>query len=403
MKNDLLDLIKQIDDIKDHFHFIGGNGGDGNKVIYDTSEFSTWKQEVQLELQDIHDRTKDKFIWDTLVTLKQGFNGWHDLTSFNKIAGSLHAICKNIDRYYYPEKISTIKEVKTIITMPQTLPKIFISHANSDKNYVSKLVDLFEGIGLNNQHIFCSSIAGYGIPLDQDIYDYLKLQFETHNLHIIFVLSENYYDSVACMNEMGAAWILQNRYSTILLPGFEFKEIKGAINPRKIALKLDNDLVDVKEKIGQLKDCLIDEFDLPSIPDVRWEQKRDTFINYCTAKKNKIDSSPGNERNILIMPYSKAVHKVPKVNDIIPISNEILGNIKLNAIESFALLQGSKDGGGVKIKYLIKGMIEKNSSKYKEFNYVVKVGEVNPIDEIAVTSAIDNINTLFSFEEIMNL
>ena len=81
------------------------------------------------------------------------------------------------------------------------------------------------------------------------------------------------------MNEMGAAWILQNKYTTILLPGFEFKEIKGAINPRKIGLKLDGDLTEVKEKLGQLKDALAQEFGLASIPDVRWERKRDTFIS----------------------------------------------------------------------------------------------------------------------------
>ena len=38
------------------------------------------------------------------------------------------------------------------------------------------------------------------------------------------------------MNEMGAAWVLKNDYTTILLPGFEFNEIKGAINPRQIGL-----------------------------------------------------------------------------------------------------------------------------------------------------------------------
>ncbi|WP_010237351.1 toll/interleukin-1 receptor domain-containing protein [Clostridium arbusti] len=175
--------------------------------------------------------------------------------------------------------------------MPQKSPKIFISHASSDKEYVSKLIDLLEGIGLNEKHIICSSIAGCGIPLDQDIYDHLKLQFETHNLHVILVLSENYYKSVACMNEMGAAWILQNRYTTILLPGFEFKEIKGAINPRQIGLKLDNDLTDVKEKLGQLKDCMLNEFGLPTVSDIRWELKRDIFINSITTKGVKTELS----------------------------------------------------------------------------------------------------------------
>ncbi|MBU3199497.1 toll/interleukin-1 receptor domain-containing protein [Clostridium estertheticum] len=284
MKNDLLYLINKIDDVKKHFHISVGNGIPRANIIYDNSEFSVWKQEVQLELQEVYDRTKDKFIWDTLINSKQGFSGWNDETKFNELSGSLYAISKNIDKYYYAE-VTAIERIKGEITMPQKSPKIFISHASSDKEYVSKLIDLFEGIGLNEKHIFCSSIAGYGIPLDQDIYDYLKLQFETCNLHVILVLSENYYKSVACMNEMGAAWILKNKCSIILLPGFEFKEIRGAINPRQIGLKLDNDLTDIKEKLGQLKKCLLNEFGLSTISDIRWEQKRDTFISSVTTKR----------------------------------------------------------------------------------------------------------------------
>lgn len=101
-----------------------------------------------------------------------------------------------------------------------------------------------------------------------------------------------------------------------------------------------------------------------------------------------------------LYPYTKDLLKIPKVNDIVPIRNEILGDIKLNQIESFALLQGSKNGGGVKIKYLAKGLIGKNSSNYKNCDFIVKIIEVNSID-VAITSAIDNKNTLFSLDELL--
>ena len=270
MKNDLLCLIEQIDYIKSFFHIVGGTGIPQLNVIYDKAEFSAWKQELQLELEGIHDRTHDKFIWSTLTLLKQGFSGWKDERSYNELSGSLLAIRKNIDKYYPAEINRTQNDNdKEEQEMPQKSPKVFISHSSQDKDYVSCIVDFLEDIGLTQEQLFCSSIPGYGIPLDEDIYDYLKQQFQEHNLHVILVLSDNYYQSVACMNEMGAAWILQNKYTTILLPGFEFKEIKGAINPRKIGLKLDGDLTEVKEKLGQLKDALAQEFGLASIPDVR--------------------------------------------------------------------------------------------------------------------------------------
>ncbi|ROR28082.1 TIR domain-containing protein [Mobilisporobacter senegalensis] len=279
MKSELLDLIRKIDNIRSHFHIKGGGGGfPSRNTIFDTPEFSNWKQEIQLVLQEIYDRTNDKFIWSLLVILQQRFNGWKDEQYFNELAGGLIAVSKNIDKYY-ASPLSTSNKTEEVQTVNQKSPKIFISHSSLDKDYVSKLIELFDGIGLNEQQVFCSSITGYDIPLNEDIYEYLKQQFQNHELHVIFILSDNYYDSVACMNEMGASWILQNKYTTILLPGFEFKEIKGAINPRQIGLKLDNELTDVKNKLGQLKDSIIEEFGLTRINDVRWEEKRNEFIN----------------------------------------------------------------------------------------------------------------------------
>lgn len=287
MKKDLLCLINQIDHIKSFFHVIGGRGIPLNNVIYNQPEFSTWKQELLLELEEIYDRSHDKFIWSTLTLLKKGFNGWDDEQSYNELNGKLLAIQKRIDKYYPSETncIQNDNNKEENLEMPQKKTKVFISHSSLDKGYVSCIVDLLEDIGLTQEQLFCSSVPGYGIPLDEDIYDYLKQQFQEYNLHVIFILSDNYYQSVACMNEMGAAWILQNKYTVILLPKFEFKEVKGAINPRKIGLKLDDDLTEVKGKLGQLKDTLLKEFDLPSIMDVRWEQKRNKFISAISELK----------------------------------------------------------------------------------------------------------------------
>lgn len=285
MKKDLLDLIEQINDMKSRFHT---SGGFGMPLIYDREEFSTWKQQIQFELQGIYDRTQDKFIFSTLENLKQGFDGWNDEQSFNELCGGLHTIKKNVDKYY-----STESETPLIITeasnMAQKKHKVFISHSSKDKTLVESLVNLLEDIGLSEEEIFCSSIPGYGIELGEDIYDYLKRQFHAYELHVFFILSNNYYKSTACMNEMGAAWVLQNRYTTILLPGFEFKEIEGAINPRQIGLKLGSDIAEIREKLGQLKNALIQEFGLEKINNIRWERKREAFIDEINkfVKPNK--------------------------------------------------------------------------------------------------------------------
>lgn len=157
--------------------------------------------------------------------------------------------------------------------------KLFISHSHEDAPYVRSLANFLDGLHIPYEQIFCSSVPEFGIPLGCDIYDYLKEQFEKYDLHVLFILSEHYYQSAACLNEMGAAWVLQKKSTAILLPGFEFSMMEGAINPRRIGLKLDGDLLTTKVQLGQLRDILRGEFDLPPIPDVRWEQKRDEFIS----------------------------------------------------------------------------------------------------------------------------
>lgn len=169
--------------------------------------------------------------------------------------------------------------------------KVFISHASKDVEYVKTFVNLLEDIGLSEDEIVCSSISGYGIPLGADIYDWLSSQFQEFNLHVIFMLSKNYYKSVACLNEMGAAWVLKQKYDSVLLPDFDFVQIKGAINPNKIGIKLDSNVDELNHRLNELKDNLIEEFGLRAISATKWERHRNEFIE----KINKITTEVADE------------------------------------------------------------------------------------------------------------
>lgn len=157
--------------------------------------------------------------------------------------------------------------------------KVFISHSGLDVAYVKLVTELFEDIGLTNDELFCSSVPGYGIPLGKDIYEYLNDEFENNNLIVIFVLSDNYYKSAPCLNEMGAAWMKKNDYYTVLLPNFEFASIKGAVNPNRIGIKLDGDLDELKARLGELKDLLISALELKPVLQTKWERNRNDFIS----------------------------------------------------------------------------------------------------------------------------
>lgn len=168
---------------------------------------------------------------------------------------------------------------------------VLISHATKDAEYIKQLVELFEYIGLRDEELVCSSVPDYSIPYGENIYDWLREKFQTCDLHVIFVLSENYYRSPACLNEMGAAWVLKSKYDFLLLPGFNYGDIEGAIDPRKIGFKLDDVNTEmVKHRLGELKNKLVKEFELRAPGDTGWENKRDRFLKNVDEIKTRIKS-----------------------------------------------------------------------------------------------------------------
>lgn len=156
--------------------------------------------------------------------------------------------------------------------------QLFISHSSEDIKYIDCFVKFLEELGFDDENMFCSSVDGYGIPWGADIYDYLEKKFTNPNneLVVLFMLSNNYYASPACLNEMGAAWVLKKDYRSILLPGFEFEEIKGAIDPRKVAIRLDDKKL--RMKLNDVKKQLSELFGLDGVKDTKWDKIRETLI-----------------------------------------------------------------------------------------------------------------------------
>lgn len=276
-KEELQLLIEKIDLIEKLFHKLPGNWGDFD-VIYDVAEFPNWLQQIIMYMQSIYDNTKDKFVQDTINSCKQRMNGTNDRRIFNEIAGKLRGIGKNIDKYYSDSSIgkgATQKMNKT--------PKIFISHSSKDKKHVELIVQLLREMGLKQNMIFCSSVAGYDIGLNQDIIQTLLNMFNEHDLYVIFVHSNNYYGSAVSLNEMGAAWALKTKFCSVLLPEFEFSDMKGVVNSSKISIKMDVDRREVQNRLNQLYDEISEFFEIERNTSIIWENERDKFIDKMNA------------------------------------------------------------------------------------------------------------------------
>lgn len=120
--------------------------------------------------------------------------------------------------------------------------QIFISHSSKNENYGNALVDFLIGVGVSPEQIIYTSNDAYGIPIGENIFNWLKSKI-TEKPYVLYLLSSDYYTSVACLNEMGAAWIVENEHTMIFTPNFNLNSYEfqnGALDPREIGFYINN-------------------------------------------------------------------------------------------------------------------------------------------------------------------
>lgn len=158
---------------------------------------------------------------------------------------------------------------------------IYISHSPNDEKYAIILIDFLTSIGVNPNCIFSSSAEGYSVPFNEDKYEYITKKLKRNNTFVIFLLSSKYYGNVACNNEAGALWILRKEFVSFFLPGFKYdeNEYKGAINPKKALIDLNENESKIKVKLNDLKQLIINHVAINDISLTNWERYRNNFIN----------------------------------------------------------------------------------------------------------------------------
>lgn len=239
-------------------------------------DFKTWKYRCERTISSIYGPDSSEI--SQFSTLRFYYNPgiWisgHDYSADNR---------RCFDRDFkeainllnmFLEDFENIEESERELEKGVTISKIFISHSSKDVEIVENFVDLLETIGLDSNQIFCSSLSGYGIPLGDNFIDKLKTELTNSNTMVIFMLSENFYQSPVCMCEMGATWIQSKEHIPVLIPPFEFKDIDGT-------LKLTQGfIINDSLKWNEFKDKIIQIFGLEDLSNSVWERKRDRTIN----------------------------------------------------------------------------------------------------------------------------
>nr|WP_292608861.1 hypothetical protein [Methanobrevibacter sp. UBA188] len=157
-------------------------------------------------------------------------------------------------------------------------PVIFLSHSSTDTKYGNALEKLLSGIGIKKDQLIYTSHPLHKIPLDQNIYEYLRNSF-SRKIFVIVLWSDEYLNRPACLNEMGAVWVTQSDYTNIYVPSFDFKNPKYAqcaVDTNRMGAILDGS-ENCKASIIELKDKLIKIFDL-SVDERQWIYILDQFM-----------------------------------------------------------------------------------------------------------------------------
>ena len=151
------------------------------------------------------------------------------------------------------------------------MKKIFISHSASDKEIVGAVIDLLEGIGVNADHIFCSSFEGYGIKLGMNWLDAIKQELTDDSL-VLFILTTNFYNSHMCQCELGAVWANTLKHIPILVPPLTYNDLEYILRNQQSMIIND------ETKLDSLYEEVIEWFGLPPLKASIWKLKSDKFL-----------------------------------------------------------------------------------------------------------------------------
>lgn len=139
-------------------------------------------------------------------------------------------------------------------------PIFFISHSSQDKEAVALFVNEILKLGLEfkRNEIFATSIEGHKIASGDDFIEAIREGIKKCKVVFLF-LSENYKSSEICLNEMGAAWVLENCHVIPIIYGdLDYDNVGGLQISKQIERlnsesSLDN-LVETLKGLGVVKE-----------------------------------------------------------------------------------------------------------------------------------------------------
>jgi len=234
-------------------------------------------------------------------------------------------------------------------------PKLFLSHASSDKPLVQAFVNLLEGgVGVSFGSIFCSSLKGQGIRPGTDFKSSIRQSLDDATC-VVALISPNFYGSPFCMCELGGVWIQAKSFLPVLVPPLEFGHLKAVLSG------LQASKISEPEDLDELRDEIVSRLSINEHPTPRWNQRRDEFLK---TLPDILEQLP-NLTPIMRETHDKVLKELDecrlehvKSQDQIKRLNEIIADLKK--------VKGSKKATAV---------VQKHSSDSEDFHSLVHVAK----------------------------
>lgn len=126
---------------------------------------------------------------------------------------------------------------------------------------------------------------GEPIDLSEIIEDIELLSPSKETLEALKQLGQDYNEPTKVSMETSEKKEYRSVSDTNLLPGFEFKNINGAINPRNISFRLDKNK-DRRHRTNELKESILNYLKVPQLNKETWERHRDNFFDEIDQLNN---------------------------------------------------------------------------------------------------------------------
>lgn len=267
--------------------------------------------------------------------------------------------------------------------------KIFISHSYLDRKIADKIIDklLLPILSIEKKDIFYTSNRETGIPISKNWRNKIKITIKESKIYIALITT-NFQKSEMCLNELGAAWVLDRTIYPIILPPVSLNNFSLLISDLQ-ALDISNP-VDIRSFLDSLKSDLKNVYNLNAKSDINIEEVITKYIKSLRQFLRKNPSifklTPISKRDrktdLIITPYlgdpdDELLRELECKYFDISIENKSNQSIEIDVEMKVRKSPESKIISEHDLKNSLKQQFNKSKN---QFNYGLSSIEIEPMD-----------------------